>query len=223
MRPSDVNPQSAGTPKEKKILGKRCDGVEAAKLGIECLEPKISKASSWVHLGLVATIGMAFFTVAALAAPIAEPLDTDLIERSTDLTARGEGLAFTGAISALEQRNSKKKCKRTNNKGYCTDSDDDKKDKKKKQCKRNKKGDCSDSDDDKKDKKKKQCRRNKKGNCSDDEDEKKKGNQKEDKKKNDDNKNDDNKNDDNKSDDNKNDDEKNDDQKNGKDDKGGFY
>ncbi|KXH40243.1 hypothetical protein CSIM01_06420 [Colletotrichum simmondsii] len=137
--------------------------------------------------GQVATIGMAFFAAAALAAPIAEPLDADLVERSTDLAvsseasttpvhaseemafdlrdapanfltqqARGEGLAFTGAVSALEQRNSKKKCKRTNNKGYCTDSDDDKKDKKKKQCKRNKKGDCSDSDDDKKDKKKKQ-------------------------------------------------------------------
>ncbi|KAK1484238.1 hypothetical protein CCUS01_03950 [Colletotrichum cuscutae] len=132
--------------------------------------------------GQVATIGMAFFTAAALAAPIAEPLDTDLAERSTDLTARGEGLAFIGAISALEQRNSRKKCKRTNNKGYCTDSDDDKKDKKKKQCRRNKKGDCSDDEDEKK----------------------KKGNQKEDKKKNDDNKNDDNKNDDNKNDDEKN-------------------
>ncbi|KAK1675975.1 hypothetical protein BDP55DRAFT_715187 [Colletotrichum godetiae] len=206
--------------------------------------------------GQVATIGMAFFAAAALAAPIAEPLDTDIVERSNELAvssdalttpvltsqdvsidlldtltdfltnqARGEGLAFT-AVSALEQRNSKKKCKRTNNKGYCTDSDDDKKDKKKKQCKRNKKGDCSDSDDDKKDKKKKkQCKRNKKGDCSDDEDEKKKGNQKDDKKsdnKYDDKKNDDKKNDD-KNDDKKNDDKKNDDNKNGKDNKGGYY
>ncbi|KXH53148.1 hypothetical protein CNYM01_01869 [Colletotrichum nymphaeae SA-01] len=213
----------AGTSVAKKILGERCDRVEATELGIERLEPKISEASLWAHLGLVhwqaqthcqedtsglgsiftnvldrdqepwtdlqarqansilaspdsgrktpysqlnlkmhiptfgqvATIGMAFFAAAALAAPIAEPLDTDLVERSTDLAARGEGLAFTGAVSALEQRNSKKKCKRTNNKGSCTDSDDDKKDNKKKQCKRNKKGDCSDSDDDKKDKKKK--------------------------------------------------------------------
>ncbi|KZL85709.1 hypothetical protein CI238_05161 [Colletotrichum incanum] len=118
--------------------------------------------------GQVATIGMAFFAVAALAVPIAEPLEADLIEvsdenastlntlanpsqRSADLATRGEGIStFTGSVGALEQRNSKKKCKRTNKKGNCTDSDSDDDKKNKKKCKRNKKGNCSDSDDDKK-------------------------------------------------------------------------
>ncbi|KAJ5016778.1 hypothetical protein K4K57_010663 [Colletotrichum sp. SAR 10_99] len=132
--------------------------------------------------GQVATIGMALFAAAAIAAPVAQPLEADVVERSAEIVAfAGIELAARGD---LEQRN-KKKCKRTNNKGYCTDSDDDKKDKKKKQCKRNKKGDCSDSEDDKKGKKQKQCKRNKKGDCYDSDNDKKddkKGNQKDDKK-----------------------------------------
>nr|XP_036575946.1 uncharacterized protein CTRU02_14083 [Colletotrichum truncatum]KAF6782602.1 hypothetical protein CTRU02_14083 [Colletotrichum truncatum] len=129
--------------------------------------------------GQVATLGMAFFAATALAVPIAEPLEADLAERSADIAARSEGFAAIAgadvvARSVLEDRNSKKKCKRTNNKGYCSDSDDDKK--KKKQCKRNSKGYCSDSDDDKKNKKKKQCKRNSKGDCSDSDDDKKGGN-----------------------------------------------
>ncbi|KAF9869923.1 hypothetical protein CkaCkLH20_12532 [Colletotrichum karsti] len=119
--------------------------------------------------GQVATLGMAFFAVAALANPVAEPLEADIVERSADIVARGEGIAAIGGAevlarnAALEQRNKKKKCKRTHSKDYCSDSDDDKKkkDNKKKQCKRNKKGDCSDSDDDKK-------KGNQKGNQKDD-------------------------------------------------------
>ncbi|WQF77273.1 hypothetical protein CDEST_02287 [Colletotrichum destructivum] len=130
--------------------------------------------------GQVATLGMAFFAVAALAAPVAEPLEADLVE------TRGEGIsAFTGSVNALEQRNSKKKCKRTNKKGNCTDSDSDsdndhKKKNKNKKCKRNSKGDCSDSDSDN-DKKNKKCKRNLKGKCEDD----KKNDNKDDKKNND--------------------------------------
>ncbi|GKT51334.1 uncharacterized protein ColSpa_11515 [Colletotrichum spaethianum] len=147
--------------------------------------------------GQVATIGMAFFAVAALAVPIAEPLEADLVEakihqlidilqRSADLATRGEGISgFTSSVNALEQRNSKKKCKRTNQKGNCSDSDSDNDKKNKKKCKRNSKGNCSDSDDDKK-KKNKQCKRNSKGNCSDSDDDKKNGGKKNDDKKNDD-------------------------------------
>ncbi|KAI8241404.1 Protein stu1 [Colletotrichum sp. SAR 10_96] len=121
--------------------------------------------------GQVATIGMALFAAAAIAAPVAQPLEADVVERSAEIVAfAGIELAARGD---LEQRN-KKKCKRTNNKGYCTDSDDDKKDKKKKQCKRNKKGDCYDSDNDKKD--------DKKGNQKDDKKDDKKDNKKDDKK-----------------------------------------
>ncbi|CCF36130.1 hypothetical protein CH063_07762 [Colletotrichum higginsianum] len=136
--------------------------------------------------GQVATLGMAFFAVAALAAPVAEPLEADLVERSADLATRGEGIsAFTGSVNALEQRNSKKKCKRTNKKGNCTDSDSDsdndhKKKNKNKKCKRNSKGDCSDSDSDN-DKKNKKCKRNSKGKCEDN----KKNDNKDDKKNND--------------------------------------
>ncbi|KAJ0163384.1 hypothetical protein CTA2_3080 [Colletotrichum tanaceti] len=124
--------------------------------------------------GQVATLGMAFFAVAALAAPVAEPLEADLVERSADLATRGEGIsAFTGSVNALQQRNSKKKCKRTNKKGNCADSDSDSdsnndhKKNKNKKCKRNSKGDCSDSDSDD-DKKNKKCKRNSKGKCEDD-------------------------------------------------------
>ncbi|GJC80524.1 hypothetical protein ColLi_03362 [Colletotrichum liriopes] len=129
--------------------------------------------------GQVATIGMAFFAVAALAVPIAEPLEADLIE------------TFTSSVGALEQRNSKKKCKRTNKKGNCTDSDSDDDKKNKKKCKRNKKGNCTDSDSDNDKKNKKKCKRNKKGNCYDSDDDKKNnGGKKNDDKKNDDKKND---------------------------------
>ncbi|KAH0438413.1 hypothetical protein CcaCcLH18_03400 [Colletotrichum camelliae] len=130
--------------------------------------------------GQVATIGMALFAAAAIAVPVAQPLEADVVERSADIVARGEGISTFASVELatrgdLEQRN-KKKCKRTNNKGYCTDSDDDKKDKKKKkQCKRNKKGDCYDSDNDKKDDKKGNQKDDKKDNKKDDKKDDKKG------------------------------------------------
>ncbi|KAK1572808.1 uncharacterized protein LY79DRAFT_707377 [Colletotrichum navitas] len=122
-------------------------------------------------IGQVATIGLVFIAATALAAPIVEPLETDIVERSADLAARGEGiLAIANSAHAPEQRTSKKNCRR-NKKGKCIDSDsgDDKKNKDKKKCKRNKKGNCVDSDDDKNngDKNNKKCKRNKKGNCVD--------------------------------------------------------
>ncbi|KAF6829653.1 hypothetical protein CMUS01_08071 [Colletotrichum musicola] len=190
--------------------------------------------------GQVATIGMAFFAVAAMAAPLAEPVEADLAERSTEINARGEGLvsflpdkhkkhisnripqAIAGAdmvarSADLEERNFKKKCKRTNHKGDCYDSDSDYE--KKKKCKRNKKGKCDDSDSD--NEKNKKCKRNKKGQCYND----KKNDNKYDDKKNDnkwDDKKDDKKNNnkyDDKKNDNKWDDKKNDnkydDKKNG--------
>ncbi|KAK1964683.1 hypothetical protein LY78DRAFT_670971 [Colletotrichum sublineola] len=126
--------------------------------------------------GQVATIGMAFLATAALAVPIAEPLETDIVERSPDLAIRGEGIsAIESSVHALEQRNRKKKCKRTK-KGICVDSDSDDDKKNKKKCKRNKKGNCTDSDSDDDKKNKKKCKRNKKGNCtdSDSDDDKKK-------------------------------------------------
>ncbi|KAK2031580.1 hypothetical protein LX32DRAFT_681063 [Colletotrichum zoysiae] len=114
--------------------------------------------------GQVATIGIAFIAATALAIPVAEPLGTDIVERSADLNTRGEGIsAIATSVHALEQRTIRK-CKR-NKKGKCIDSDDDDDKKNKKKCKRNKKGKCidSDSDDDKKNTKK--CKRNKKGKC----------------------------------------------------------
>ncbi|KAF6814038.1 hypothetical protein CSOJ01_04271 [Colletotrichum sojae] len=157
--------------------------------------------------GQVATIGMAFFAVAAMAVPIAEPVEADLAERSTEINTRAEGLAIAGAdivarSGELEQRNRKKKCKRTNKKGNCTDSDSDSDYEKKKKCKRNKKGKCDDSDSDSDHGKNKNCKRNKKGKCDDD----KKNDNKYDDKKND-NKWDDKKDD--KKNDNKYDDKKN--------------
>ncbi|WYZ36821.1 hypothetical protein EsH8_II_000327 [Colletotrichum jinshuiense] len=136
--------------------------------------------------GQVATIGMVFFAVTALAVPIAEPLEADLVERSADLATRGDGVSgFTNSVNALEQRNNKKKCKRTNKKGNCSDSDSDNDKKDKKKCKRNSKGNCSDSDDDNNKKDKKKCKRNSKGNCSDSDDDKKNSGKKNDDKKND--------------------------------------
>ncbi|KAK2046127.1 hypothetical protein LZ31DRAFT_221673 [Colletotrichum somersetense] len=100
--------------------------------------------------GQVATIGIAFIAATAFAIPVAEPLETDIVERSADLNTRGEGIsAIATSVHALEQRTSRKKCKR-NKKGKCIDSDSDDDKKNKKKCKRNKKGKCIDSDDGKK-------------------------------------------------------------------------
>ncbi|EFQ36063.1 uncharacterized protein GLRG_11207 [Colletotrichum graminicola M1.001] len=134
-------------------------------------------------IGQVATIGLVFIAATALAVPIVEPRETDIVENSADLVARGEGIsAIANSVHALEQRTSKKKCKR-NKKGKCDDSDSDDDYKKNKKCKRTKKGKCidSDSDDDDKKNKSKNCKRNKKGNCIDSDDDKNNGGKADDK------------------------------------------